>query len=67
MLERIKSCPFCGVEAVLRKIPDTDVYPYYVRCNNKECPMYVATCNRNTPEEAIEIWNHREGAQDGTD
>lgn len=63
-MEKIKPCPFCGGKAILKKIPNTDLTPYYVRCNSKECPMYVATCNRDTPEEAIAIWNRREGGQE---
>jgi len=56
---KLKPCPFCGGEAVLKKVPNTLITPYYVRCDNKECAMWVATCNRGTAEEAIELWNRR--------
>ena len=56
-MEKLKSCPFCGGEALLRKVPNEN--RYYVRCGNNECPIHVSTCMRETEEEAIEIWNRR--------
>lgn len=56
---KLKPCPFCGCEAVLKKVPDKLIKPYYVRCDNRECAVMVATCYRETAEEAIELWNRR--------
>lgn len=56
---KLKPCPFCGGEAVLKRVPFTAVTPYYVRCDNRECAVMAATCNRETAEEAIELWNRR--------
>lgn len=65
-MRKLKSCPFCGGNAVLIKKPSEAPFPYYVRCENfVECPAkIVATCSRKTPEEAIKIWNHRPGEED---
>ena len=61
----LKPCPFCGGEAILIKIQNTAIYSYHVRCNGNDCGVYVATCNRDTAEEAIKIWNHRAGDGNG--
>lgn len=60
--QELKPCPFCGGVAVLKKVPDTSVMPYYVRCDNKFCSMWVVTCNRRTEREAMELWNRRADA-----
>ena len=61
-MDELKPCPFCGGEAVLKKVligvcPDD--YEYYVKCDNIICSVYLATCNRPTAEEATEDWNRR--------
>ena len=61
---KLKPCPFCGGMAILRSTyqyvrANTLALQYYVRCGNDTCELYVATCNRNTEEEAIEAWNRR--------
>lgn len=58
----LKHCPFCGSEAILRKVEtgrNRSGYEYYVRCGNPHCPVYVNTLNRNTEDEAVENWNQR--------
>ena len=62
----LKPCPFCGGKAVLKETYKyiglgKSIPQYYVKCGNSECCLYVATCNRDTEEEAVEIWNMREG------
>lgn len=60
----LKPCPFCGGKAERK---ETEKYiglgrsipQYYIRCGNEDCSLYVATCNRDTEEEAVEIWNRR--------
>lgn len=60
----LKPCPFCGGKA---KQIETYKYvglgksipQYYIRCDNSDCNLYVATCNRDTKEEATEEWNRR--------
>lgn len=63
MIERmkteLKSCPFCGSEAVIRYSMDNHHQPY-VTCDTPKCPG----CNPyqwhyRTEEEAIEAWNRR--------
>lgn len=66
-MEELKPCPFCGGAAVVKKVPDTLVLPWYVRCDNADCSMWVATCNRNTQEEAIWLWNRRANDEEGAD
>ena len=65
-MEKLKSCPFCGCNAVLVKHPYATYFPYYVRCDNfaKCAAVGVATVSCKTPEEAIKIWNHRPGEED---
>lgn len=58
-MDDLKPCPFCGGNAVVRRVPDRDITPWYVRCNNPDCAMWVVTCNRDTAEEAIKLWNKR--------
>lgn len=63
-MEKLKPCPFCGGKAVLKQIPIGQDFPYYVQCDNMKCLINSSTCCRATPEEAIEIWNHRPGEAD---
>ena len=58
-MDKLKPCPFCGEIPTVKKVPDTDIRPWYVRCCNNDCEMWVATCNRDTKEEAIKTWNKR--------
>ena len=61
---KLKPCPFCGGKAERK---ETEKYiglgrsipQYYIKCGNERCGLYVATCNRDTEEEAVEIWNGR--------
>ena len=63
----LKPCPFCGGKAERKesyKITGSGklsklIPQYYIKCGNKDCGLFVATCNRDTEEEAIEIWNRR--------
>lgn len=63
-MEKIKPCPFCGNDTVLRSNGE---YQYYVRCMNPKCSVYVATYIEDTPIKAISAWNHRKGERYGTD
>lgn len=56
-MTELKSCPFCGGEAVLKKASLRDVA--YVRCNNNQCALFCGTIGKNTEEEAIKAWNTR--------
>ena len=60
----LKPCPFCGGKAERKetyKITGSGrlMPQYYIKCGNGRCGLYVATCNRDTKEEAVEIWNRR--------
>ena len=61
----LKPCPFCGGRAEQKETYKyvglgKSIPQYYVRCGNSDCGLYVATCNMDTKEEAVEIWNRRE-------
>ena len=64
VIQELKPCPFCGSKPILKEAKSmySDMTAFYVRCDNYNCPVTVATCNRDTPEEAFELWNTR--AQD---
>lgn len=55
----LKPCPFCGGEALLRENKNSFVPRFYVRCGNKDCSVVCSTCNRDTQEEAANLWNRR--------
>ena len=55
----LKPCPFCGGAAIMRENKNSYVPRFYVRCGNNDCQMLCATCNRETEEEAAEVWNQR--------
>ena len=64
MSRELKPCPFCGGKAVLKEtyryIGHGESIPqYFVKCGNAYCDLYVATCNRDSEEEAIDAWNRR--------
>ena len=56
-MDDLKPCPFCGGNAVVRRV--LDITPWYVRCDNPDCVVWVVTFNRDTAEEAIKLWNTR--------
>ena len=68
-MEKIKNCPFCDSEAVLKVTEDNSDYcykngkliEYYdVKCTNEDCYLsYGADWNHPNPEEIIELWNKR--------
>lgn len=41
----------------MRKNKNSFVPLYYVRCGNNDCTVICVTCNRETPEEAANVWN----------
>lgn len=55
----LKPCPFCGGKATLRRATFVCFAAYNVICNNPNCKILVNTLNRETEQEAIEIWNRR--------
>lgn len=57
MSVELKPCPFCGGKAILKKNRYSS--GYYVTCLSHKCSMIVATCQRETKEEAAEAWNRR--------
>ena len=63
-MEKLKLCPFCGCNALLRRRPYATYFSYYVRCGDVGCSISPATRSCATPEEAIEIWNNRPGEED---
>lgn len=64
MSRELKPCPFCGGKAERKETCNyiwsgRSIPRYFIKCGNKECGLYVATYNRDTEEEAVEIWNRR--------
>lgn len=56
-MENLKPCPFCGGEAIIKTIYDTD---FNVSCRNVyKCGAMMEW--RDTEEEAIYTWNNRTG------
>ena len=60
----IKPCPFCGSEAKLKAIPDSDSSwrEYYdIMCSNPDCYLCTgADWAMSTSEAIIELWNKRD-------
>ena len=60
MMEKLKPCPFCGVDA---KLFDTEsIYGNYfwVECCGLDCPIpEIVTEDYETKQEAIRVWNTR--------
>ena len=64
-MTKLKPCPFCGGNAVIRKNEER-VKPFMVRCGNMGCGLLmVMTDYFATEEEAIEVWNRRADRQTG--
>ena len=59
MSEKLKSCPFCGSEAI--RIEDKffldPEHPIGSFCICDECHSQIALCNNR--DEAVNVWNHR--------
>ena len=53
----IRTCPFCGADAELKKI----LY-FSVRCTTKTCPAHF-TRSYKTKEIAVKYWNKRCGEE----
>ena len=60
-MDKLKSCPFCGGKAVIRRTPGYDGQ-FYVRCMNFNiCYVMPTTETFKTKIEAINAWNRRNG------
>ena len=61
--KQLKPCPFCGGKAAVGKFA---VQGYFVAgCSNSvRCGVSPITFPRETPEEAMEIWNNRKDEDD---
>ena len=67
-MERLKPCPFCGGQAKIQKIMETDppvhFYDWVVSCTSCYATMQMAADNYYgreyyTEEEVVEQWNRR--------
>ena len=54
---KLKPCPFCGREAEFVSSASDGKQVWYVRCPWPDCEVSVEAFDRNTPQEAAEIWN----------
>jgi len=63
---KLKPCPFCGPEASCKpKFASPECIfteGYWVEC--PVCGISLEANEANTPEEAVEIWNHRPGEEE---
>lgn len=60
-LEPLKSCPFCGSDAVFNEFTYKSNYSCAVNCSNNECRCGVIHTihSYKSKEEAIKAWNKR--------
>lgn len=58
---KLKLCPFCGREAEIASDKFNSRQVWFVRCPWMDCEVCVETDNRDTPQEAAELWNRRVG------
>lgn len=58
-MDKLKPCPFCGTEPVIRQWPGTNTL--YIECINKKCKMNPSTGLQRWSkiEVHIEAWNRR--------
>lgn len=58
---KLRSCPFCGHEAEFVSYTLDDRRVWYVQCPWTDCEVSVEGFDKDTPQEAAEIWNRRAG------
>jgi Lar family restriction alleviation protein len=62
MSEEIKSCPFCGDEAMLLHVDCVEgeaVDFYSIQCANESCGVQPDSVEMGNKDEIIEAWNTR--------
>ena len=59
-MSELKPCPFCGGGAVVvqTRYRHGEEY-FFVKCNNKDCPVIPETYENTEMKDAIEAWNGR--------
>lgn len=57
-MEDLKTCPFCGRDAILNKT-NSDHPEYYVQCGNSYCKVRPTTWSYPTADKAVSAWNDR--------
>lgn len=58
MTQELRSCPFCGGEAIARDY-DTDTDAWSVSCNSTDRTCIATVFSFNSPDEAAAAWNRR--------
>lgn len=59
---KLKPCPFCGHEAEIVSFTlNSGGRVWYVQCPWTDCEVSIETFDRDTPQEAAELWNRRVG------
>lgn len=57
---KLKPCPFCGREAeIVSSKLNSGGRVWYVQCPWTDCEVSTETFDRDTPQEAAELWNCR--------
>lgn len=64
MNKELKPCPFCGGEVKLQRNIYDDGDSFWIECSDIWCPVFTTTVGCGTAEEAIKIWNTRNGVVD---
>ena len=70
--EKLKPCPFCGEEPSVAAVEKTHTggilvcstrelrpHVFWIKCENRECQVYLGTKHFKTQAEAIKAWNTR--------
>ena len=57
---KLKACPFCGSEVVMKDTGNNVGYRWLVRCDNALCMVNPYARSRNV-DAALAIWNQRAG------
>lgn len=55
----LKPCPFCGGKAEMVSDVFDGRQVWFVQCPWADCEVSVESFDRDTPQEAAELWNRR--------
>ncbi len=58
---KLLPCPFCGAAPKAEEFNDEEVHTFFVSCVNQDCPACSVLASGDTPEDAAELWNTRNG------
>lgn len=56
---KLKPCPFCGGNGIIREFQSFRISTYYPECDNENCVASDTGIHFDTEQEAAEAWNKR--------